>query len=329
MRSTHAVLVLVGLLAAQLAAAQARSKGKGKLEEPPAPAPAVAEPAPVVTPAPAPAPAPAPRPAAPMVAEDQKPRLAVVNLQAQGVPATQAAALTDALVAALSSRGLFEVIAPRDIEAVLGVERQKQLLGVCDAEPDACGASLGDSLAAPFLLSGQLSRIGTAFQLTLQTVDTRKGKAVGRSNHLAPSLEALQQVVPYAAAEATGSPLPPPPSRVLPITLLAAGGATFLAGAAYGVITLTQQSQLNDELCPGGVPETGRCTGMALRERSFYLAQDVVLTRQKWLAAGLMAGGALLAALGVVLMPAPDDRGRIAAVVVPTLDGLALTGRFW
>ncbi len=326
---TRAVACLVMVLAAAPALAQGKSSKRGKLTEPEP----VAAPTPQPTPMPQPPTAPAVEPApvvapAPMtVAADQKPRLAVLSIQPQGVPPVQAAAITDAVVAALSSRALFEVISTRDIETALGAERQRQLLGVCEANPDACGASIGDLLSAPFVLSGQLSRVGSAFQLTLQTVDTTKGRAIARSNRLASSLEELQKIVPYAAAEATGSPLPPPPSRVVPITLLTVGGVTLLSGAVYAVITLTQQAQLNDELCPGGVPADGRCTGTALRERTFYVAQNDALTRQKWVSASLVAGGAIIAVLGLVFMPPPDS--RVSALVVPTLDGLAVAGRFW
>ncbi|MBL8923017.1 MAG: hypothetical protein JNJ54_29480 [Myxococcaceae bacterium] len=338
--SPRAAVVVVTLLLCSAAAAQGKSKkGKGKLTEPEPVAAPVAEPAPTVPsspePAPAPTPAPAPvatpppEPVSPKVAVDQKPRLAVLRLQAQGVTQAQAEALTDAIVSALAGRGVFEVVSVRDVETALGAERQKQLLGVCDANPDACGLSLGDTLSAPFVLSGQLARVGTAWQLTLQTVDTAKGRAIARANRLSSSLEELQRQVPWLAAEATGAPLPPPPSRVLPITLLAAGGAALLAGAAYGVVTLTQEKQLNDELCPGGVPPDGRCTGTALRDRSFYLEQGSVLNRQKWISAAVMASGVVLLTLGLVFMPPPDSQGRVTAMVVPTLDGLAVTGGFW
>ncbi|MDP3501138.1 MAG: hypothetical protein Q8S33_12415 [Myxococcales bacterium] len=327
----RAVACLVMVLVAAPALAQAKSSKRGKLTEPEPVAAPTPEPTPEAAPAPAPVvePVPAAAPAKLQVAADQKPRLAVLSLQPQGVPATQAAAMTDSVVAALSSRALFEIISTRDIETALGAERQRQLLGVCEANPDACGSSIGDLLSAPFVLSGQLSRVGTAFQLTLQTIDTAKGRTIGRSNRLASSLEELEKIVPYAAAEATGSPLPPPPSRVLPITLLTVGGVTLLSGAAYGVITLTQQTQLNDELCPGGVPADGRCTGTALRERTFYVAQNDALTRQKWVSAGLVAGGAIIAVLGFVFMPPPDSQARVSALVVPTLDGLAVVGGFW
>ncbi|MDX2012376.1 MAG: hypothetical protein SFW67_19425 [Myxococcaceae bacterium] len=328
------LFVVVLVLAAMGAAAQGKSK-KGKLSEPEA-APAPVAPAPVVEPttpspvAPTPTPDP-PVPAAPKltVSADTKPRLAVTALEAQGVTPAQAAAVTDAVVAALSERGLFDVISARDIATALSAERQKQLLGVCESDADACNSSLGEVLSAPFIVSGQLSRIGTAFQLTLQTFDVVKGRPAGRANRVASSLEALQQVIPYAAAEATGSPLPPPPSRVVPITLLSAGAVSFISGAVFGIITLTQERLLNDELCPGGVPPDGRCTGTALSERAFYLTQNDALARQKWVSVGLMAAGAVMTVLGVVVMPPFESPGRVSLRVTPTLGGFAVTGGFW
>lgn len=319
---------LLCVLLATVAIAQNKAPRKGKLAEEPAAAP-VAPPTPEPPPAPAPTPeAPAARPAM-VVSQTEKPRLAVLRVEAQGVAAEQAAAMSDAIVSALAARGLFTIVSYRDIETALGAERQRQLLGVCETQPDACGISVGDVMSAPFVLSGQLSRIGTAFQLTLQTVDTLHARAIGRANRIASSIDELQRLVPFIAAEATGVPLPPPPSRVFPITLLVVGGSTVLAGAVAGIVTFTQQGQLNDELCPGGVPENGRCTGEGLRERGFYLAQDDALIRQKWLAAGLLAGGAVITVLGLVLMPPAENTGRVSAMVVPTLGGVSVVGGFW
>jgi TolB-like protein len=257
-----------------------------------------------------------------------KPRLAILALTPQGVSTAQSDAMTDGLIAALSARGLFEVISFRDIETALGAERQRQLLGVCDATPEACGASLGESLSAPFVLSGQLSRVGNAFQLSLQTVDTHKARAIGRSHRLASSLEALQQLVPYAAAEATGVPLPPPPSRVVPLTLLSVGGLAFVSGAVFGVVTLTQERLLNDELCPTGVSGENRCTGQGLRERAFYLTQNESLGRQKAVSAALMGVGVVVVSLGLWVMP-PETQAKVSAWLVPTSNGAMVVGGFW
>ena len=180
---------------------------------------------------------------------------------------------------------------------------------------------------ARFVLSGQLARVGSAFQISLQMVDTEKAQTVARSTRLASDLETLRSLVPYAAAEATGSPLPPPPSRVLSVTMIAAGGGTLFAGGVVGLLALSRQQQLNDELCPTGAVPGDRCTGVNLHPRDFYLQRDNELSTQKALALGLMIGGAALAGVGVWLMP-PAERAGLSAMLLPQPNGVAVTGAF-
>ena len=266
--------------------------------------------------------------AEPATAAEQKPRLVITELVALRVAPEEASALTDAVVTYLSARGLFEVVGPRDVQTLLGAERQRQLVGACGEDSLACSLDLSKLVAARFVLSGQLARVGSAYQLTLQLVDTERSQTSSRSSKLAGSLEAIRDLVPYAASEATGSPLPPPPSRVLPITLLGVGGATLLSGGVVGLLALSKQGQLNDELCPGGPQPDGRCAGVNLRDHDFYVAQQKDLTVQKALGVGLMAAGAVMVGLGVWLMPAEDARTRISARIVPGLDGVVLVGGF-
>jgi TolB-like protein len=265
--------------------------------------------------------------APPAARDDELPRLVVTDLVAQGASPQQAAALTDAVVAALSARKLFQVVSSRDIQSLLGAERQKQLSGACAESPDACATDVSAALAGRFLLSGQLSRVGSAFQLTLQMIDSSKGQPVGRSTRIANDLEALRALVPYAAAEATGSPLPPPPSRVLSVSLLAGGGGTVFAGGVVGLLALSKQQTFNDELCPTGVVPGQRCTGENLNPRDFYIQKDGELATQRAIALGLLVGGAAIAGLGFWLMP-PADTAGAAAMVVPQPIGLAVVGVF-
>lgn len=267
--------------------------------------------------------------ALPALADDKKPRLVVNDVAALQVTAEEAGAITDATVNYLAARGLFEVLGARDVQTIIGAERQRQLMGACGDDGSGCSADLSKLVAARFVLSGQLARVGNAYQLTLQLIDTEKSQPVGRSSKLAGTLEAIRELIPYAASEATGSPLPPPPSRALPITLIGAGGATLLAGGVVGLLALAREGQLNDELCPNGPEQSGRCAGVNLRPREFYVAQEQALTMQKILSVSLMAAGAVLLGLGIVFMPPDDARTRVSARLLFTGNGLALTGGFW
>ena len=259
---------------------------------------------------------------------EKKPRLVINDLVPLRVAPDEAVAITDAILTYLQGRGLFEVLGTREIQTILGAERQKQLLGVCGEDSVACGADLSKLVSARFVLSGQLAKVGSTYQLSLQLVDTERGQTSSRSSKLAGTLEEVRAIVPYAASEATGSPLPPPPSRVLPITLMSVGGATLLSGGVVGLLALSKETQLNDELCPGGPGPDGRCDGVNLRDRSFYVAQQQNLVVQKALGIGLLAAGALMVGFGIWLLPPDDARTRISARVLPTTNGFVLAGGF-
>src|SRR5690349_16534296 len=80
--------------------------------------------------------------AAEPVAADKKPRLVINDLIALRVAPEEAQAITDAVVTYLSARGIFEVLGTRDIQTLLGAERQRQLLGACGDDSLACSLDL-------------------------------------------------------------------------------------------------------------------------------------------------------------------------------------------
>ena len=58
-------------------------------------------------------------------------------------------------------RGFFQVISQQDIATMLGLERQKQLMGCAD-DSTSCLAELSGALGARFVMSGTLTRLGLA-----------------------------------------------------------------------------------------------------------------------------------------------------------------------
>ncbi|MEW5740885.1 MAG: hypothetical protein AB1938_18340 [Myxococcota bacterium] len=256
--------------------------------------------------------------AALLVAQAERPKLAVLELSAGvGLDASVTGPFTDALAAEVQARGFFDVISSRDIQTLLGVERQRQLLG-CGEDSKSCMAELSGALGARFVLSGSLAKLGDAYQLTLSTLDSQKAQPIGRATRIAKDLDGLRAALPSAVAEATATPLPPPPSRALPITLIATGSAAALFGVVWGALTLTQQAQLSGTL-DAGANQPG-----VLATRASYEQQVAALTTQKWVALASLLAGAALITTGVLLMPADDGRARLA--LVPTGTGLAVVG---
>lgn len=254
-----------------------------------------------------------------------RPKLLVTQLAAQGVTPEEAAAFSDAVVGALEERELFQVIAAKDVQTLQSAARMRQLAGACANEGEGCAVDLGGALGARFVLTGSLTGYGDTYELSLQMVDTQKSRRVGQSSRLAHDLETLRLLVPYAAAEATGSPLPPPASRWGQYTAIVSGAAMVVAGGFLGMYAIAQEKNLNDELCPGGATG-GACSGTQLRSLSFYRQQDTLIGHEKSVGLGLMVGGAALAAAGLALMPPPEGGPRVA--VVPQDHGMAVVGVF-
>ncbi|MDP1827637.1 MAG: hypothetical protein Q8L48_30475 [Archangium sp.] len=249
----------------------------------------------------------------------EKPKLLVLELQAAGgIEPALAHSLSEALGATASQSGLFSVATSSDAMTLLGVERQKQLLG-CSEDGSSCLAELAGAMGSRFVLSGTLAKLGDeAFQLTLQTQDVALARAVGRSARITKDLVSLRAELPWALAEATATPAPPSPSRALPIALVTSGSAVALAGGVLLLQSLLRENELAAELrLSREQPE------VQLRTASYYQGQldSVVALR----VGGFVAAGVGVAALvaGLVVWPRGES-GRVA--LVPTLNGAFVVG---
>lgn len=250
------------------------------------------------------------------------PTLLILDIDPQGVDKEQASALTDAVVAALSQRGLFKVVSTRDVQTLISTERQRQLLTGCDS-PE-CARDMGTAANARYVLNGSLSKVGAAYQLALQALDSEKNAPLGRSIRIANDLQTLVGLVPYAASEATGTPLPPPKPRWVQYSMIGLGSALLVSGGGVGMFAVSRQQILNSELCPTGGPgSNGSCGGVNLRTREAYLNDDRAIAAQKTLSLLMLGVGAGLIAAGVVLMPAPEGGPRMAMTLTPSGVGLA------
>jgi hypothetical protein len=246
----------------------------------------------------------------------EKPKLMVLELTpVPGVDAAMASTLTDAIATEVASRGFFEVVSTKDVQTLLGVERQRQLMGC--SEEGRCLTELAGAIGTRFVLTGQLGKLGDAFQLTLETLDSHKEKPLGRSTHIASSPQVLRSQIAYMVAEATGTPLPQPPSHWLPYSVIGVGAAAVLAGGYFGVDGLSREGQVRSTIQAGQQGQT------PLASLAFYQHQEQSAAQEKTAALVLLGGGAAAVAAGLLLNPG-DPRGQIALVPVP--NGLAFAG---
>ena len=257
-----------------------------------------------------------------VAAAPEKPKLILFELTpGGGIDATVTGPLTDAIASELGFRGFFQVLTQRDMATMLSVERQKQLMG-CSDNASECFSELSGAVGARFVMSGSLARLGDAYQLTLSTLDTQKAQPLGRATRVAKDLAALQAQLPFAISEATATPMPPPPSRVLPYTLMGVGAAGVVFGGVGLIINISTESQFLSEL------ELGRSGGLLLTQtRAQYETRANQIALGRGGSIGIISAGAVLFIIGLLMNPA-DLPGRGAVAVVPTGNGLSFVGVF-
>lgn len=170
------------------------------------------------------------------------PKLAVLAVSAgEGVPASTAAAITEAVVAEVRKQSKAEVITQREITSILSLENQKAMLG---CQTDACMAELGGALGTDRLVAGELAKLGESFLLHLRVVDTRKVRVAAHADRRlrGGTIDDVLDVLPAMVGE-----LFPPAQAVIPPPVPPQGG-----GAALAVLVPPGGGSL-----PGAAPPPG------------------------------------------------------------------------
>ncbi|MCM2332933.1 MAG: PEGA domain-containing protein [Anaeromyxobacteraceae bacterium] len=154
--------------------------------------------------------------AAPALAAEQKPRLAVLDLTANGASKELASAAGGVVASELDRLAVFKVVTSDAIRDMLAFEKQRQMLGCTDG---GCIAEIGGALGVDYLVSGKVSRLAASkdapesftLELTLSSVKRgqREGSAIetGRSEAdlLARSGKAVQRLVQKVLAGRSGT----------------------------------------------------------------------------------------------------------------------------
>jgi hypothetical protein len=121
------------------------------------------------------------------------PGVTVVDMEAQ-----QAAFLSEHLAQQLSDEGA-EVINSQDLTVMLGMERQRQLLG-CTGKK--CATTLTDAVNVDALVMGDVARLPKdRYQLNLRMLDANKGSRVKTYSRRVVGYEALLDEIEKAAKQ--------------------------------------------------------------------------------------------------------------------------------
>lgn len=225
------------------------------------------------------------------------PTLAALELEAQQVPPAVAKLVSTQLTQRLTLRGL-KVVTPSDVTALLGVERQKQLMGCGD--DTSCLAELGAALDAAGVLSGSVGQLGSTTLLNVRVVSTRDARALAVCSAKAAGEDALLAEAEACADAIVAALLPgaSPPAvarRTWALAPLLAGAALAVTGGVlWGVSGSQRASIAGATQPPPDVFATAR-TGEALGTAGFVCAGVGV--------AAAVAGAALYFTGGAAVQP--------------------------
>ena len=149
----------------------------------------------------------------------------------------------------------FLVVTKSDITAALAVERQQQLLG-CDTSESSCMAELAGALGAEGIITGQVAKVGDAFQLNVRILTAGSRAMYTHSSALLESEKELIAELNRCAEEARGlvaldlrgaeARAPRRPSRWLALIPAIAGVGVAGVGAALLVDAGDRYAALND-----------------------------------------------------------------------------------
>lgn len=160
-------------------------------------------------------------------------KVAFLGIKAEdGVAAAKVASLSEYVQSELASLGPYQVIGPDEIQSLVGLEKERQLLGCSDS---SCVTEIAGALGVDRALMGSVGRLGDALLLNLSLVDVPHARVVARVGRRATSrdsLEPLLDVVPAMLREMArddGHPLRPAPKAMMFEGSIAATGAVDLA----------------------------------------------------------------------------------------------------
>ncbi|MBI3178022.1 MAG: hypothetical protein HYZ27_00075, partial [Deltaproteobacteria bacterium] len=173
-------------------------------------------------PVPAPAPTPPPTPEAPAKAPEPPPVTSaptpkgLPNLAALdvviSVPSEKldGVAFTELLTSAVDQSKLFKVVSSRDIASMLGLERQKALLGCSD--DTSCLTEVADALGTDYVMQGTVGKVGATYLVTVRLIDSKRSRVVGRGANQTDDANLLLNLLwksTQQALDGWGATLPP------------------------------------------------------------------------------------------------------------------------
>lgn len=252
-------------------------------------------------------------------------KLAVTDVAAGQLSLEKSAFFTETFAAHLARAGAT-VTTAKSIAAVLGLERQRQLLG-CTADL-ACTVEIAAALGVDGVVLASVARVGSSLQLSAQVVAARSGVTVSSYTARVSDEEGVLEHLGTAARELVmeaarqlDKPLRPataPGASVVGPWVL--GGVAVVGAATGGVLfALAAERRAAIPTEPQDAPQPASLVAQWAREGQAYQTAG-------WVSVGV----ALAAAAGAVTWALAAKAGAPTVVVAtgPGAAGLVVSGSF-
>ncbi len=256
--------------------------------------------------------------------------LALPGLNGVNLAAGEADLHAEVLAQMLVRHGL-KVMTGRDLAAVIGMERQKQLLTCTDS---ACLTELVGSLGADGIVVGDIGHLGDEYAINVKVLSSKSATPLAMYTLRAPDAKHVPRALDVCAWEmasqlsaallrpdlAPKTPRPsledgPPPLALSPKLWAILPAAVAVAGAFVGVTNQGLAQQKYDAMAVAQ-----DAASLAVQRDEGKRAQD--LARLGYVAAGLGA----LGTAAVLVFVGNDARVTPSAFFAPSGGGVVLTG---
>ncbi len=219
-----------------------------------------------------------------------KPRVAVLRLASNRVSPEVVKVLDEMLSTELDRYGVYDVVSASDIDAMVGLERLKDLTGCSDT---ACTSEVAGAIGARFVLAGSVSKLGDDIYFNLKLIDTATQVVTRREHHVADDERLYPEAVRAVVAGLLGKPVEtaaaaPPKKKVdptAPASLVVRstphGAEVRVAGKKAGVTDATLS------LPPGAYDVAVELSGFETERRRLVLPPGDSETLDLALRAGL------------------------------------------
>jgi TolB-like protein len=244
-----------------------------------------------------------------------RPRVAVMGLVANDTQSQAVAGTLEETVShELGRLERFEIVSRNDLAAMLGIERQRQLLG-CSNDSSSCFSELAGALGAPFVIAGQLTKVGASMKLDLKMIDNRRLAVIARESVTEAKPESLiGDVEPMVRRLADAAvPVRAPTAAWI---MTGAGAAVLATGAALVAIEATHTSALQAQLDMHTVQATEAAA-----------QRDAIFT-QRYVGFALLGVGGAAAVAGLVWAAVGQQPVSAAVGVVPGGAAVSLRGEW-